>query len=307
MVLSLDISHDTHNRHDSYTAWTWLDIHASLRLLSLPISLTLSFVPWASSSNCTGLAPKQLSWLWARCASMFQVLSYKVEVKSHSHKVLFPQDLFPSQQHNTYRNFCTGIISSSQEIFLNSSHVNSIQISCEFIFSMEEDAEFAGKVVFLNEIEGMWFCDSVNGSPVKRNRRKLRMILKSVRECARTKINHMWRGSLWSVGHKSAEIRAGALEKATNASRCIEPRSKQTLKNILKDYDYDWQGTLRKKKNTFFLHAKMLERYPILPPFYWETTFMVTLHMKGQIFHPLQRIQEALLKQYLSGYISLHS
>lgn len=61
MVLSLDISHDKHNRHDSYTAWTWLDIHASLRLLSLPISLTLSFVPWASSSNCIGLAPKQLS------------------------------------------------------------------------------------------------------------------------------------------------------------------------------------------------------------------------------------------------------
>lgn len=24
---------------------------------------------------------------------------------------------------------------------------------------MEEDAEFAGKVVFLNEIEGMWFCE----------------------------------------------------------------------------------------------------------------------------------------------------
>lgn len=46
-LLSLDQSRDNYNRHNSYRAWTWLEIHASLRLLNLPISLTPSVVPWA--------------------------------------------------------------------------------------------------------------------------------------------------------------------------------------------------------------------------------------------------------------------
>lgn len=46
-LLSLDQSRDNYNRHNSNRAWTWLEIHASLRLLNLPISLTPLVVPWA--------------------------------------------------------------------------------------------------------------------------------------------------------------------------------------------------------------------------------------------------------------------
>lgn len=49
----------------------------------------------------------------------------------------------------TYSNFCIGIISSSQMIFLDISHIDLIEIVSEPISSMNEDAEFTGKFVFL--------------------------------------------------------------------------------------------------------------------------------------------------------------
>lgn len=132
---------------------------------------------------------------------------------------------------------------------------------------------------------------------MKRNRWNLKMILKCVRECTGDKEKLYTKRKSW---HKSVNIRACTLEKVTKAPWWSQGQCRQGLWLIL-------VGHVKEDEENAFFHPKMLKHYPILLSFSWETAFMVTIHMKGQICQLLQKTQEASLKCFLTGNSSLHS